>query len=187
MSFPLFAAGHASAVYLVHASNVYRYYSLDRRPGKRRSRSSGSVRRVAIGVRISSMSRKPLISPSLVLTLAAISPAVAHHSFSAIFDEGAAVEITGTVTNIEWMNPHVWFYLDVENGQGEKESWAFEMGSPNRLMRSGWHQGSMQPGQTVTVVGSRARDGSRKAAVDTRHVSVIQRQSPIQATFPPRD
>jgi Family of unknown function (DUF6152) len=90
----------------------------------------------------------------------------AHHSFSAIFDADQPVEVTGTVTRIDWMNPHVWFYLDAENADGEVESWAFEMGSPNRLQRYGWHQGSMLPGQTITVVASRARDGSLKAAIE---------------------
>jgi len=91
----------------------------------------------------------------------------AHHSFSAVFDEDKPIEITGQVVSVEWMNPHVWFYLSVETESGEPETWGFEMGSPNRLMRSGWHAGSMQPGQTITVTGSRARDGSTKAAVDT--------------------
>ncbi len=137
---------------------------------------------MVIGVRISGMSWKSLVPPSLILMLAANPPAAAHHSFSAIFDEGTVVEITGTVTSIEWMNPHVWFYVDVENGQGEKESWAFEMGSPNRLMRSGWHQGSMEPGQTVTIVGSRARDGSRKAAVETVRLATGERLFGAQDT-----
>lgn len=110
-----------------------------------------------------------LRAPS-VLGLAAllpIGPASAHHSFSAVFDAAQPVEITGTVTRVEWMNPHVWIYLNVEKDDGAVEEWAFEMGSPNRLMRYGWHQSSLPAGQTVTIAGSRARDGSLKAAVDT--------------------
>ena len=65
------------------------------------------------------------------------------------------------------MNPHVWFYLDVEREDGSVETWAFEMGSPNRLQRYGWHQGSMPEGTVISVVGSRARDGTLKAAVES--------------------
>jgi len=94
-------------------------------------------------------------------------PGLTHHSFAAVFDSNQPVELTGAVTEVEWLNPHVWFYVDIEGEDGEINNWAFEMGSPNRLARSGWHQNSLRPGQVVTVVGSRARDGSRKAAVDT--------------------
>jgi hypothetical protein len=77
------------------------------------------------------------------------------------------VTLTGTVSKIEWMNPHTWIYLDVKKADGGVEAWAFEMGSPNRLMRNGWNQGSLPTGAIVTIVGSQARDGSMKAAVDT--------------------
>ncbi len=93
--------------------------------------------------------------------------AVAHHSFAAVFDADDPVQLTGAVTTVEWLNPHVWFFVDVENEDGTIEDWAFEMGSPNRLMRSGWNERSMALGEVVTVTASRARDGSRKAAVVT--------------------
>lgn len=93
--------------------------------------------------------------------------AAAHHSFAAIFDASKPVTVTGTVTKLEWMNPHTWIYLDVEGEGGKTEAWAFELGSPNRLMRFGWNQNSLPNGATVTITGSRARDGSLKAAVDT--------------------
>jgi hypothetical protein len=102
-----------------------------------------------------------------VAAFASGAPARAHHSFSAIFDSAKPVTLTGTVTRIEWMNPHTWIYLDVKTGDGKSEAWAFEMGSPNRLMRYGWNQQSLPSGTTVTIAGSRARDGSLKAAVDT--------------------
>jgi hypothetical protein len=107
---------------------------------------------------------------ALILGLAALgstAPAVAHHSFSAIFDSAKPVTLTGTVTRLEWMNPHTWIYLDVKSDNGGVEAWAFEMGSPNRLMRYGWNQTSLPTGATVTITGSQARDGSLKAAVDT--------------------
>jgi hypothetical protein len=104
---------------------------------------------------------------AVALLLAGSTAALAHHSFSAIFDDDQPIEVTGTVTQVQWMNPHVWFYLDVEREDGSVENWAFEMGSPNRLQRYGWHQGSMPVGQVISVVGSRARDGTMKAAVDS--------------------
>jgi len=107
---------------------------------------------------------------AFVFTLAALLagvPAAAHHSFSAIFDAAKPVMLTGTVTRIEWMNPHTWIYLDVKKDDGNVEAWSFEMGSPNRLMRYGWNQNSLPTGATVTITGSQARDGSTKAAVDT--------------------
>jgi hypothetical protein len=103
----------------------------------------------------------------LTASLCITAPALAHHSFAAIFDSDEPVELTGTVTRIEWMNPHVWLYLDVKNEKGAVESWSFEMGSPNRLTRYGWHENSLMEGQVVTIAGSRSRDGSLKAAVNT--------------------
>ena len=102
-----------------------------------------------------------------VAAFATGAPAGAHHSFSAIFDAAKPVTLTGSVTRVEWMNPHTWIYLDVKTDDGKTEAWAFEMGSPNRLMRYGWNQGSLPTGATVTIAGSQARDGSLKAAVDT--------------------
>ena len=102
-----------------------------------------------------------------LFALVVAAPAAAHHSFSAIFDSAKHVTLTGTVSRVEWMNPHTWIYLDVKKDDGKVEAWAFEMGSPNRLMRYGWNQDSLATGATVTIAGSQARDGSMKAAVDT--------------------
>ena len=118
------------------------------------------------------MTLRKLVVLGLVVSLgvvaaAAAVPALAHHSFAAIFDSDAPVELTGTVTRVEWMNPHVWLYLDVKNEDGAVESWSFEMGSPNRLTRYGWHENSLTAGQVVTIAGSRSRDGTLKAAVST--------------------
>lgn len=113
------------------------------------------------------MRQPALLFVATSIVIACAGPAAAHHSFASVFDANDAVELTGTVTGVEWMNPHVWFYIDVEGADGTVENWALEMGSPNRLQRYGWHQNSMPPGQVITVTGSRARDGSLKAAVET--------------------
>jgi hypothetical protein len=92
------------------------------------------------------------------------SAANGHHSFDAVFDRELPVELTGTVTAFEWTNPHVWFFVEVGNEPDEMETWSFEMGSPNALIRRGWSHDSLRSGSRVTVHAVRARDGSRRGA-----------------------
>jgi hypothetical protein len=70
------------------------------------------------------------------------------------------VKLTGTVTKVEWQNPHTWFYMDVKEDSGKVTNWAMEMGSPNLLIRSGWTKNAMKIGDVVSVEGFRAKDGS---------------------------
>lgn len=87
-------------------------------------------------------------------------PLVAHHSFAAVFDDTKPVKMQGTVTKVEWMNPHIWFYVDVKDDKGAVTKWQCEGGNPNTLVRQGWSKDTLKLGSTVDVEGWRARDGS---------------------------
>ena len=88
-------------------------------------------------------------------------PVLAHHSFAAEFDAAKPIKLTGTVTKVEWQNPHTWFYIDVKDAKtGKVENWGLEMGSPNGLQRQGWTRDTMKVGMVVTVEGSQAKDGT---------------------------
>ena len=107
------------------------------------------------------MRTKVVLVVAAVALLVAAGSAVAHHSFSAEFDRTKKFSMTGTVTKVEWMNPHTFFYIDVTDEKTKKvTNWAMEMGSPNGLMRQGWSRSTMKIGDKVTVDGSLAKDGS---------------------------
>jgi hypothetical protein len=108
------------------------------------------------------MKASVLFGLAITLGLAAM-PALAHHSFAAEYDSAKPITITGTVTKVEWMNPHARFYLDVKGDDGKVTNWEFELGSPNGLMRLGWTRNSLKEGDQITVEGSLAKDGSKLA------------------------
>ena len=93
----------------------------------------------------------------------AVAPAIAHHAFAAEFDADKPVKLSGTVTKVEWENPHAWFYIDVKDPSGRVEQWGFEMGSQNILIRAGWGKNTLKVGDAVTVDGSSAKSGANIA------------------------
>src|SRR5437763_16475054 len=103
------------------------------------------------------------IAFAMVVAAAVAAPLLAHHSFAAEYDSKQAVTLKGTVTKVEWMNPHVYFYIDVEDESGKISNWALEMGPPNGLQRAGWNRNTMKIGDEVVVEGALAKDGSRTA------------------------
>ena len=91
------------------------------------------------------------------------SPAIAHHSFAAEFDSAQPATLSGTVTVMEWINPHAWINLAVKKPDGKIENWEIETGNPSALIRRGFNRNSLPPGTEITVQGFRAKDGGMRA------------------------
>ena len=87
-------------------------------------------------------------------------PVMAHHSFAAEYDNAEPIEFKGTVTKVEWANPHIYYYVDVKGPDGKVTNYAVEGGTPNQLYRQGWRKDSLKVGDEVTVSGFKAKDGS---------------------------
>ena len=105
-----------------------------------------------------------------VVALAAAIPAHAHHSFAAEFDGSRSVRLTGTITRIEWSNPHSYFFIDVKDDKGAVVNWGCEGAGPGALTRRGWKKGDVKLGDTLIVDGYPAKDGSH--LIDARRVTL---------------
>ena len=104
----------------------------------------------------------------VLLLVVAAAPLVGHHSRAAQFDRNEEVTLTGPVTDVEWLNPHVYVFIDVQDeATGEVAKWGFEGGTPNILLRQGWRRDTIKIGDIVTISGSPAKDGSRIATAGT--------------------
>src|SRR5579863_9676331 len=102
-----------------------------------------------------------LLPPAVLLLAAA--PVWAHHAFAAEFDADKPIKFKGTVTKMEWINPHAWLHIDVKNDDGTVTNWMIEAAAPNSLLRRGWNKNSLPAGTEILVEGFQAKDGSNRA------------------------
>ena len=110
------------------------------------------------------LTRAVRLLPVALLMLAGVSTSQAHHSFAAQYDNTKPVNMTGALTKLEWTNPHVYIYIDVTDPATKKvTNWAFEMGPPHMLQKSGWKKNELKLGEELQVEGWLARDGSNSA------------------------
>jgi len=111
-----------------------------------------------------------VFATALVGALMVVAPIAAHHSFAAEYDSKKPVTLKGIVTKVEWMNPHVYFYLDVTDDKGKVTNWALEMGPPRLLENGGWKKSTIKQGVEVIVNATLARDGGPQA--NARNVTI---------------
>ena len=93
------------------------------------------------------------------ILLSAFVPVLAHHAFSAEFDQSKPIKVSGEITKLEWANPHAWLFIDAKGPDGKVVPWRFEMGAPNALLRAGWSKSDIKAGTAVTISGFLARSG----------------------------
>ena len=106
---------------------------------------------------------KAMLLAGVAALLFSVMPESAHHAFAAEFDAKKGIKVSGTITKLEWTNPHAWLYVDVKDETGKPTNWSFELGSPNGLIREGWRRTSLKQGDQVTIEGFVAKDGSNTA------------------------
>ena len=104
------------------------------------------------------MKRTLIAGSTAALGLACTLHAFAHHAFAAEYDLKKPISMTGTVTSVEWQNPHTWFYIDVKDESGSVTNWGMELASPNLLVRNGWTKSTLKAGDVVSVEGYGAKD-----------------------------
>src|SRR5271168_568238 len=102
-------------------------------------------------------------------------PIQAHHSFAAEYDASKAIRVTGVISKVEWTNPHSYLYIDMKDDQGNPVTWTCEGGAPNALSRRGFQKNSIKIGDTVTIDGYGAKDGSR--LMDARRITLSDGRS----------
>jgi hypothetical protein len=116
------------------------------------------------------MSRLLFARMAAIVALCPVFASHAHHSFSAEFDRDKPITLTGTVTKLEWTNPHARIYIDVTDADGKVVNWDFELGPPNGLMRQGWTRNSLGQGLTVTINGFLSKDQANVANARSVHL-----------------
>jgi len=109
------------------------------------------------------MRTKLLILVTGIGLLMSAVPVSAHHAFAAEFDAGKPVKFRGTVTKMEWINPHAWIHIDVKGEDGKVTPWMVEAAAPNALLRRGWTKNSLPAGTEILVEGYQAKDGANRA------------------------
>jgi len=109
------------------------------------------------------MRRQLFVLAAASVVLAAAARVLAHHAFAAEFDANAPVTLRGTVTKMDWINPHSWIYIDVKEPDGKITSWMIEAGAPNALLRRGFNKDSLPPGTEILVEGYQAKSGAKRA------------------------
>lgn len=104
--------------------------------------------------------RSTVITSMAALSILAAAPVLAHHSFEAEYDEKKPVSLQGTVSKMDWMNPHIWVHINVKDDKGKVAGWSCEGGNPNSLRRNGWQRDTLKVGDQVLIDGFRAKDGT---------------------------